>query len=173
MMNERSWYCDAIEAIQSINDIRRSKEGLLHTESVSLGNSPAGKMTGGGPRPPHAFSAEKKMLRRAFTWYVSEHDERVRTYGLKGTKNGQSEQHDSEAGIIANTASMVPSSRVQQPQLRQLESRQAFSNTLRGMFWCLTFSMLLQCMLVKVITQQWGFIHPHKKLQCSKGKLPP
>lgn len=144
MMNERSWYCDAIEAIQSINDIRRSKEGLLHTESVSLGNSPAGKKTGGGPRPPHAFSAEKKMLRRAFSWYVSEHDERVRTYGLKG-KNG-SQEHD-EAGMTADTT-LVPS-RVQQPQLK-LESRQAFSNTLRGdAFVPLMISFdLLSCMLL-------------------------
>ena len=84
MINERSWYCDAIDAIQSINDIRSSKERRLLTESVSLGNSPAGKtQRHPGPRNPHAFSAEKRILRRAFSWYVSEHDERVRNFGLK------------------------------------------------------------------------------------------
>ncbi|KAG0590228.1 hypothetical protein KC19_1G082800 [Ceratodon purpureus] len=84
MINERSWYCDAIDAIQSINDFRSSKEGRLLTESVSLGNSPAGKtQRQAGPRNPHAFSAEKKILRRAFSWYVSEHDERMKTFGLK------------------------------------------------------------------------------------------
>jgi len=94
MTNERSWYCDAIDAIRSINDIRRSKEGRLHTESVSLGNSPAGKKAAaGGPRPPHAFSAEKKILRRAFSWYASEHEDRMRTFGLKG-RNGSEEPED-------------------------------------------------------------------------------
>jgi hypothetical protein len=84
MINERSWYCDAIDAIQSINDIRSSKERRLLTESVSVGNSPAGKtQRQAGPRNPHAFSAEKKILRRAFSWYVSEHDDRMRNFGLK------------------------------------------------------------------------------------------
>lgn len=83
-INERSWYCDAIDAIQSINDIRSSKERRLLTESVSVGNSPAGQtLRQPGPRNPHAFSAEKKTLRRTFSWYVSEHDERMRTFGLK------------------------------------------------------------------------------------------
>uniref|UniRef100_A0A7I4F329 Uncharacterized protein n=1 Tax=Physcomitrium patens TaxID=3218 RepID=A0A7I4F329_PHYPA len=83
--NERSWYCDAIEAIQSINDIRSFKERRLLTESVSLGSSPVSKektqRQADCPRPPHAFSAEKKALRRAFSWFASEHDERVKTIG--------------------------------------------------------------------------------------------
>lgn len=113
MVNERSWYCDAIDAIQSINDIRRSKEGRLHTESVSLGNSPAGKSSSPRPRPPHAFSAEKKMLRRAFSWYVSEHDERMRTFGLKGRSGSKEpEEDDNGAQKPLSVPSRAPIQRV-------------------------------------------------------------
>jgi len=125
MISERSWYCDAIDAIQSINDIRRSKEGRLHTESVSLGNSPAGKKSG-GPRPPHAFSAEKKMLRRAFSWYVSEHDERMRTFGLKGRSRSEEPEED------GNDRKALLSSRAQPEQ--RVETRQGVSHAKKGDF---------------------------------------
>ncbi|XP_024372064.1 uncharacterized protein [Physcomitrium patens] len=84
--NERSWYCDAIDAIQSISDMRSSKERRLLTESVSLGNSPVSREKinpqAGCPRPLQAISAERKALRRAFSWYLAGHDERMKTFGL-------------------------------------------------------------------------------------------
>lgn len=128
MINERSWYCDAIDAIQSINDMRRSKEGQLHTESVSLGNSPAGKKAG-GPRPPHAFSAEKKILRRAFSWYVSEHDERMRTFGLKGRNGSEEPEEDGNEKLP-----LVPGRVQPQQRLETSAGRHGFLNAMRGEF---------------------------------------
>lgn len=87
---DRNWYSDAIDAIQSINDIRSSKERRLTEGGVSSKeNSPAGKnqmvlhqqqqqQNPPSVRPPQCSSAERKILRRAFSWYVAESDERIK-----------------------------------------------------------------------------------------------
>jgi hypothetical protein len=86
---DRNWYSDAIDAIKSINDIRSSKERRLTEGGVSSKeNSPVGKnqmvlhqqqqQNQSSVRPPQCSSAERKILRRAFSWYVAESDERIK-----------------------------------------------------------------------------------------------